>query len=82
MVTIIDPHIKKDESYYIYQEALQSKYFVRNKDGTDYDGCALFRPRQCSRGGLSARSAVSDAQGLATGIAGGAGPGPRSTWTC
>ena len=38
-MTIIDPHIKRDPGYYIYQEAEQSHYFVRNKDGTDYDGC-------------------------------------------
>ena len=38
-MTIIDPHIKRDPSYYIYQEAEQGHYFVKNKDGADYDGC-------------------------------------------
>ena len=39
-VTIIDPHIKKDENYYIFQEAQQNHYYVQNKDGADYEGCA------------------------------------------
>ncbi len=38
MVTIIDPHIKRDPSYYIYQEAEKGKYFVADKDGKDFDG--------------------------------------------
>lgn len=40
MVTIIDPHIKRDPSYYIYQEAEKAGYFVKDKDGKDFDGCA------------------------------------------
>jgi alpha-glucosidase (family GH31 glycosyl hydrolase) len=39
-VTIIDPHIKKDDGYYIFQEAQQHRYYVQNKDGSDYEGCA------------------------------------------
>lgn len=39
VVTIIDPHIKRDPGYYIYQEAEQNHYFVRDKDGKDFDGC-------------------------------------------
>ena len=39
VVTIIDPHIKRDPGYYIYQEAEQSHYFVKDKDGKDFDGC-------------------------------------------
>ena len=41
MVTIIDPHIKRDSSYYIYQEAEKAGYFVKDKDGKDFDGHAL-----------------------------------------
>ena len=37
-VTIIDPHIKRDPSYYIYQEAEKGGYFVKDKDGKDFDG--------------------------------------------
>ena len=35
MVTIIDPHIKRDPAYYIYQEAEKGSYFVKDKDGKD-----------------------------------------------
>ncbi|XP_077995538.1 neutral alpha-glucosidase AB-like isoform X2 [Glandiceps talaboti] len=38
MVTIIDPHIKKEDSYHIYKEAKSLDYFVKNKDGNDYEG--------------------------------------------
>ncbi|CAL8467821.1 g7359 [Coccomyxa elongata] len=38
VVTIIDPHIKRDPGYNIYQEAEQNHYFVRDKDGKDFDG--------------------------------------------
>lgn len=37
-VTIIDPHIKRDPGYYIYQEAEKGGYFVKDKDGKDFDG--------------------------------------------
>ncbi|XP_070577600.1 neutral alpha-glucosidase AB-like isoform X2 [Ptychodera flava] len=38
MVTIIDPHIKKEDGYHIYKEAKGLDYFVKNKDGNDYEG--------------------------------------------
>ncbi|XP_077869265.1 neutral alpha-glucosidase AB-like [Saccoglossus kowalevskii] len=38
MVTIIDPHIKMHDSYHIYKEAKNLGYFVKNKDGNDYEG--------------------------------------------
>lgn len=38
MVTIIDPHIKKDDGYKVYKEAKDNGYFVKNKDGNDYEG--------------------------------------------
>ena len=38
MVTIIDPHIKRDPGYYVYTEAEKGGYFVKNKDGGDYEG--------------------------------------------
>ena len=37
-VTIIDPHIKRDPGYYIYQEAEKGGYSVKDKDGKDFDG--------------------------------------------
>jgi hypothetical protein len=38
MVTIVDPHVKRDSGYYVYKEASEKKYFVRTKDGTEFDG--------------------------------------------
>lgn len=38
MVTIVDPHVKRDSNYYVYKEASEKKYFVRTKDGTEFDG--------------------------------------------
>jgi alpha 1,3-glucosidase len=39
MVTIVDPHIKRDDSYYIHKEATQKGLYIKDKDGVqDYDG--------------------------------------------
>ncbi|KAI9204856.1 glycosyl hydrolases family 31-domain-containing protein [Polychytrium aggregatum] len=38
MVTIIDPHIKKDDNYHVSSEAKSAGIFVKNKDGSDYEG--------------------------------------------
>jgi len=38
MVTIIDPHLKRDDHYYIHAEATSKGLYVKNKDGNDYDG--------------------------------------------
>jgi len=38
MVTIIDPHIKRDDSYNIYHEAKAKDLFIKNKNGNEYDG--------------------------------------------
>jgi hypothetical protein len=38
MVTIVDPHVKRDSNYYVYKEASEKKYFVRTKDNTEFDG--------------------------------------------
>merc|ERR1719399_2495605 len=38
MVTIIDPHLKRDDNYYIHKEATQKGLYVKNKDGDDFDG--------------------------------------------
>lgn len=39
-VTIIDPHIKRDPSYHIYSEAARLDYFVKDRDGKEFDGRA------------------------------------------
>ncbi|KAF0403443.1 glycosyl hydrolases family 31-domain-containing protein [Gigaspora margarita] len=38
MVTIIDPHIKRDEDYYVYKEASDLDLFVKKSSGSVYDG--------------------------------------------
>ncbi|GER41265.1 alpha-glucosidase [Striga asiatica] len=38
MVTIVDPHIKRDESYYIHKEATDKGYYVKDASGKDFDG--------------------------------------------
>ncbi|OZJ06992.1 hypothetical protein BZG36_00191 [Bifiguratus adelaidae] len=38
LVTIIDPHIKRDDGYYIYKEARDANLFIKTPDGNDYDG--------------------------------------------
>lgn len=39
MVTIIDPHIKRDPNYYIHKEATSLGFYVKDKSGNkDYDG--------------------------------------------
>ncbi|KAL3637867.1 putative glucan 1,3-alpha-glucosidase [Castilleja foliolosa] len=38
MVTIVDPHIKRDNSYYIHKEATEKGYYVKDSTGKDFDG--------------------------------------------
>lgn len=38
MVTIVDPHIKRDPAYHIHKEATEKHLYIRNKDGADFDG--------------------------------------------
>ncbi|TPX67212.1 hypothetical protein SpCBS45565_g03933 [Spizellomyces sp. 'palustris'] len=38
MVTIIDPHIKRDDGYYITKEAREKGLFIKDKDGNEFDG--------------------------------------------
>lgn len=35
---IIDPHIKRDENYFLHQQCTALNYYVKNKDGADYNG--------------------------------------------
>lgn len=35
-VTIIDPHIKVDDSYYVYKQCNENDFFVKNSNQTDY----------------------------------------------
>ncbi|KAG7464514.1 hypothetical protein MATL_G00166420 [Megalops atlanticus] len=38
MVAIVDPHIKVDSSYKIHNEIRSKNFYVKNKDGGDYEG--------------------------------------------
>ncbi|KXN73806.1 glycoside hydrolase family 31 protein [Conidiobolus coronatus NRRL 28638] len=38
MVTIVDPHIKRDDEYKTYKEATEKGYFVQNENKSDFDG--------------------------------------------
>ncbi|XP_033124812.1 neutral alpha-glucosidase AB-like isoform X2 [Anneissia japonica] len=38
MVTIIDPHFKKDDNYHVYKQGKDLGHFIKNHDGGDYDG--------------------------------------------
>ncbi|KAI4343476.1 hypothetical protein L6164_010819 [Bauhinia variegata] len=38
MVTIVDPHIKRDESFQLHKEAAEKGYYVKDANGNDYDG--------------------------------------------
>ncbi|XP_039616684.1 neutral alpha-glucosidase AB isoform X2 [Polypterus senegalus] len=38
MVTIVDPHIKVDSGYKIYNEIRSRDLYTKNKDGNDYEG--------------------------------------------
>ena len=38
MVAIVDPHIKVDSSYKIHNEIRTRNFYVKNKDGGDYEG--------------------------------------------
>lgn len=39
MVTIVDPHVKRDDGYYIHKEATAKGLYIKDKDGKkDFDG--------------------------------------------
>ena len=40
MVTIVDPHIKLDDSYHVYRDAKynDAALFIKDKGGKDYEG--------------------------------------------
>ncbi len=38
MVAIVDPHIKIDSNYKIHNEIRSRGFYVKNKDGGDYEG--------------------------------------------
>lgn len=38
LTVIIDPHIKRDGSYYFHNDCTDRNYYTKNKDGKDYEG--------------------------------------------
>lgn len=38
LITIIDPHLKKESNYPTYNEAVENNYFIKTKDNADYEG--------------------------------------------
>lgn len=38
MVTIVDPHIKRDDGFFLHKEATSKGYYVKDVHGRDYDG--------------------------------------------
>lgn len=38
LVAIIDPHIKRDTSYFVHNDATANGYYVKHADGKDYEG--------------------------------------------
>lgn len=38
LVVIIDPHIKVDPSYTLYAQAKEKGYFVKDRNGQDFEG--------------------------------------------
>lgn len=38
MVSIVDPHIKRDEYFKLHKEATEKGYYVKDASGKDYDG--------------------------------------------
>ena len=38
LVTIVDPHIKKDNSYWVHTDCKDQQLYVKNREGNDYEG--------------------------------------------
>ncbi|KAL0274187.1 UNVERIFIED_CONTAM: hypothetical protein PYX00_006669 [Menopon gallinae] len=38
LVVIVDPHIKRDPGYFLHNDAEANNYYVKSKDGKDYEG--------------------------------------------
>ena len=38
LVTIVDPHMKRDSSFFFHQHCEQNDFYVKDKDGKIYEG--------------------------------------------
>jgi alpha 1,3-glucosidase len=41
LVAIVDPHIKRDNNYFLHNEAESNDYYVKTKDGKVFEGKQL-----------------------------------------
>lgn len=47
LVTIVDPHLKKDDNYKVYADLKAQDYYVKNKDSGEYEGWCWPGKLQC-----------------------------------
>ena len=60
MVTIVDPHLKRESGYHIYDGARAAGHLVQDKDGNEFDGwcwpgssvCWILQTKMLALGGL------------------------------
>lgn len=45
LVTIVDPHIKRDSNYFFYKENHDRDLYVHTKDGSEFDGELVLVPK-------------------------------------
>ncbi|XP_026743419.1 neutral alpha-glucosidase AB-like isoform X1 [Trichoplusia ni] len=38
LVVIVDPHVKREAGYFLHEDATELGYYVKDKDGKDYEG--------------------------------------------
>lgn len=38
MVIIVDPHTKREAGYFVHEDCTEKGYYVKDKDGKDYEG--------------------------------------------
>lgn len=41
LVVIVDPHTKRDDSYFLHNDLKANGYYVKNKEGNDYEGKSI-----------------------------------------
>lgn len=45
LVIIVDPHVKREAGYFLHEDMTENGYYVKNKDGNDYEGICTHRPQ-------------------------------------
>lgn len=80
MVTIIDPHIKRESGYFLHEDALKNDLYVKDKNGKVYEGRFIFNLYFVLAAKVFILPYVSK-NILIFLIKGGAGQVPRLIWT-